>query len=192
MRNGKFFRILGCVLILCGLALVLATGYLNRKARQDAPRIAARIHAIVPTTTTGSVDNYTDMDMPALQIEGRDYVALIRIPAYGVELPVGSSWDTKQIWSHPCRFWGTVYNGSLVVGGVDQPGQLDFLDRIDLGCQILVTDMTGGEFSYLVERIELRKQADAETLLDETADLTLFVRDTYSLEYLIVRCKSGS
>ena len=137
------------------------------------------------------MDSYRDMEMPALDLDGQDFIGLVDIPAFGVTLPIAGSWDAKRVADYPCRFWGTVYDGSLVVGGADQVGQFDGFDRIQDGSAITVTDMTGEVFSYVVAKVERSKSAQADVLMDPDADLTLFARDAYSLEYLLVRCVMG-
>ena len=91
--------------------------------------------------------------------------------------------------SHPCRFWGSVYDSSLVIGGADQQGQFDFCDQIDIGNAVIITDMTGAAFSYTVACVERAARADADWLLSEDYDLTIFAKDAFSLEYLAVRCR---
>ena len=93
-----------------------------------------------------------------------------------------------MLCTYPCRFHGSVYDGTLVIGGYDQVGQFDFFDRINPGAHIYVTDMTGTEFEYHVVRIDRAKEINAEKLMNQNAGLTLFVRNRYSMEYLIVRC----
>jgi len=39
-----------------------------------------------------------------------------------------------------------------------------------------------------VALVERSDSAQAEILLDDTADLTLFVRDAQGLEYILLRC----
>ena len=67
---------------------------------------------------------------------------------------------------------------------------MDVLSVLELGDEILVTDLTGAVYTYCVERIDRSKSAEAEKLYDPEHDLTLFVRDTYGLDYIIVRCKN--
>jgi len=126
--------------------------------------------------------------MPALELHGADFIALLEIPAYGLKLPVCSMWDKEAVMSYPCRFYGSTYDGTLIVGGYDQAGQFDFFDRIQDGAAVTVTDMTGSTFSYAVALVERSDSAQAEILLDDTADLTLFVRDAQGLEYILLRC----
>lgn len=191
MRFRKLLRSLGFLLILSGLGLFLFSQIQTGKAQSDCERIVAQIQSVLPEAQAGVMDSYSSMAMPVLQIGGQDYVCLIRIPAFGMELPVGSSWNSGRVSQFPCRFSGTVYDGSLIIGGADQPGQFDCFDQLDPGCEITVTDMTGAEFTYTVFRIDRSRSADAEVLNRYDADLTLFVRDSYSLEYLIVRCEAA-
>ena len=48
--------------------------------------------------------------------------------------------------------------------------------------------MAGARFSYEVVRIDRRSQAGIYELSENTPDLVLFVRDSASGGYIIVRC----
>jgi len=187
-RSGKVFFAVGFLLILCSFSLLAFSHFRTQRAQKNVAEIVQTLESILPARTEGVMDSFQDMDMPALELDGEDFVAVVDIPAFGVTLPVCARWDEGKVTSYPCRFWGTVYDGSLIVGGYDQPGQFDFFDRIPDGAVVTVTDMTGGEFTYAVERVERSRSAQAEVLMDDTADLTLFVRDAYLLEYIILRC----
>ena len=88
------------------------------------------------------------------------------------------------------RFAGSAYDGTLVIGGPDHPKQFGFCDQIDPGAAITLTDMTGGQLSYTVVRVDRREQADAGWLQDPEYDLTLFCRDTLSMTCIAVRCQA--
>ena len=187
-RRANLFLVIGCLLVAGSLALLAYSSIHSAQAQKHNAEVVAQITTILPDRIDGVMDNYSNMEMPAMQIAGEDYIGLLEIPAFGLTLPIGSSWDAGKVTSYPCRFWGTVYDGSLVVGGADQAGQLDCLDQIWDGSVVTVTDMTGSVFRYMVSRVERSKSAQAEVLLDDAADLSLFVRDAYNLEYIIVRC----
>ena len=187
-RRANLFFVIGGLLVAGSLALLAYSSVHSAQAQKHNAEVVAQITTILPDRIDGVMDNYSNMEMPAMQIAGEDYIGLLEIPAFGLTLPIGSSWDAGKVTSYPCRFWGTVYDGSLVVGGADQAGQLDCLDQIWDGSVVTVTDMTGSVFRYVVSRVERSKSAQAEVLLDDTADLSLFVRDAYNLEYIIVRC----
>lgn len=188
MKKSRIIQLVGCALILCSVAAVAVGAVQSRMAEKNARQIAEQIQAILPPVTPGITDQYSVMEMPVLELEGEDYIALVQVPAFGVSLPVRSGWSGVKIRKFPCRFHGTVYDGSLIIGGSDQQGQLDFLTRIQLGDAVLVTDMTGAQFTYKVSHIGRSSSASAEILMDETVDLTLFARVGYSMEYILVRC----
>lgn len=188
MRNGKAVFIAGCLLIVLSLLLLLLLQVQMKQAERINAGIVDTMESVLVCRTEGTQDPTQTMEMPALELHDEDFIALLEIPSYGLQLPVCSTWDKGKVLSYPCRFCGSVYNGTLVIGGYDHPGQFDFCDSIPNDTVVKVTDMTGCTFSYVVDDIERSASAPAEVLIDDTADLTLFVRDAQLLEYIILRC----
>lgn len=187
----KAFHVLqaaGILLICASLGLLLYTHLHADSARTAAKELAGKIEASLPERSAGLPDSYTSSQMPILQIDGQDFVGLIQAPDYGCKLPVYDRWDTGKLQDYPCRFTGSVYDSSLIIGGSGQTGQFDFFSRLDIGERITVTDMLGAEFCYRVARVDRADHAEAERLINEEFDLTLFARSPYALEYMIVRC----
>lgn len=188
MKKGNILLLAGLILLVCSLVLVAFWQFRSIPANRRNQLAVQQIQALLPPQTPGITDQFSSMEMPALQIDGKNYIGLLDIPAFGVTLPVRSSWSSLQSGVCPCRFSGSVYDGSLILGGTDQEGQFDFLEQIQIGDTVAVTDMTGARFSYTVSRIQRAGDADKDVLLDQTSQLTLFARDSFSLEYIIVRC----
>lgn len=191
-KRSKIFFALGLLLILGSLVILAVSWFQAQRAQDNAAKVLSQIQAVLPEKSVGTKDIYSSMEMPVLQIDNQDFIGIIDIPAFGITLPVYSTWDARKVTSFPCRFSGTVYDGSLIVGGTDQQGQFDCFDRLQHGNTVTVTDMNGAEFSYTVSRIDRAKSAEADVLIDEMFDLTLFVRDAFSLEYIIVRCSGNA
>lgn len=187
-KSGKIILTLGCLLMAGGLVLLLVAGLQNRRADRQNAAVLAALETVLPDRREGLWEPDRTTEMPALELLGRDYIALLEIPAYGLRLPVRSAWDSREAEARPCRFFGTAYNGSLVIGGYDRAGQFDFFDRIMEGTEIRVTDMTGAVFAYRVSRVDRSDSADAGVLAGR-ADLTLFVRDAQLLQYILLRCE---
>lgn len=185
-RRSKLLMAVGLVLVLGGVGLFLFARLSATTAKAQATQMVAELNRLLPDRWAGNAD--VTGQMPALSFDGQDVVALVEIPDYGVALPVGNQWSARGVTAYPRRFSGSVYDRNLVVGGADRLGQLDCLDVIEDGATVTVTDMTGGVFSYTVTRVERSKTAEAQVLTAGDYDLTLFVRDTYSLEYILVRC----
>lgn len=187
-RKMPFPILLGIILI--GLSLLFMLGFQMRMmiSNQKCQQIATQMAAILPERSQGVVDASLQMPMPALELDGQDYVALLEVPAYGLTLPVTNQWNTDTLLSLPGRFWGSVYDGPLVIGGADDPRQFGFCATISHGTPIFITDMTGARFSYEVVRIDRADHAQSQWLMKPEYDLTIFCRDAYSLEYIAVRC----
>lgn len=180
---------LGLVLVIASCAVLLGSEAVAARNRSAVQQITSQIKASLPECAQGDPGSYSDTAMPVLQIGGEDFGALLEVPLFGVVLPVGSSWEDGHISQYPCRFWGSAYDNTLIVGGSGRKGQLDFCGKLSLGDKLRITDMTGTQFSYEVVRIDRAKHADMDTLQKNICDLTLFARDSTSLDYIVVRCR---
>lgn len=187
-RNvSKWLVVLGVLLVVLSGGWLLHNHLSAKDELENTTRLLQHIDTLLPERSAGVVTD-TDRPMPELTLEGYGVVAVLELPAYGVRLPVGNRWEEQSWTAHPQRFSGTVYNQTLVIGGSDRAGQLECLSRMEIGDTVTITDMTGGVFTYEVARVDRSDSAEAEKLADPTAHLTLFVRDAYSLEYILVRC----
>ena len=105
---------------------------------------------------------------------------------------MANEWNQQKLFQGPARYWGSVYDNSLVIGGMDDVNQFGFCDKIAHDTVVTVTDMTGVTFNYTVCIVSRTQQADAQWLMDEEYDLTIFCYDMYSMEYIAVRCELNS
>ena len=182
------FVILGSGLILLSLCLGLYFGIRTYLGSQTCLQVVSRIEQLLPDRTVGEAGANGDAAMPVMSIGGEDYVALLEIPSFGMVLPVADLWDSGDLSVSPARFWGSAYDNTLIIGGADSARQFGFCDEIQHGAIVTVTDMTGGEFTYTVARIDRAKHAQIPWLTGGEWDLTLFCHDGYSMEYIAVRC----
>lgn len=190
-KRSKILIFLGLSLVFVSLVLLVVSWIIMGRSENRVENIINRLDEILPERSAGVEGEYSDMNMPVLDLDGEDIVAVVSVPAFQSRLPVGNAWKAGGIASYPRRFSGTVYDGSLVIGGSDGKGQFDFFEKLDLGMSVTVTDMTGAEFSYTVSGIDRSSTATADVLQSEDASLTLFARDSYSMEYIIVRLSNS-
>ena len=52
------------------------------------------------------------------------------------------------------------------------------------------TDMEGNRYTYTVTSLRYEQHADQTALDREASDLTLFVKNIYAFEYLIISCRA--
>lgn len=190
MKKHKFplLMVLGICLILISVSLLLFFQIRLHLGVQYSQRILLQMNEILPERTQGVPGAYPNSAMPILEFDGVDYVATVELPSFGIALPVADRWDSNELYRSPARFFGSAYEDTLIIGGVDDSQQFGFCDKIEQGAIITVTDMTGAQFTYTVSRIARAKHAETQWLMDSDYELTLFCHDVYSMEYIAVRC----
>lgn len=190
MKKHKIplLMVLGICLILISISLLLFYQIRLHLGARHSQRILMQMNELLPERTQGVPGIYPNTAMPVLEIDGADYVAMVDVPAFGITLPVADQWDSDKLYRSPARFFGSAYNGTLIVGGVDNSRQFGFSDKIEHGATVIVTDQTGAQFTYTVYRVDRAKHAETQWLMSADCDLTLFCYDVYSMEYIAIRC----
>lgn len=184
--------ILGIVLMLAGVGTLGVSRLNQRKSIENAADTVTTIRSLIPEIKGAVSGERYDYTMPMLEIGGENFIGIIEIPLYNTCLPICGTWNKSDINKYPCRFTGSAYDGSLVIGGSDNKGQFDFMKLISIGDAVYITDTAGNRFSYTVEDIEITKDISAENLCSEEHELTFYARNTYNLKYTVVRCSENS
>lgn len=184
--------LLGLVLVVAALSIGAFFGIRMALGNRKCQTAVTKLETLLPQRTRGVPGTYTQTDMPVLEIDGTDYVALLQVPDFNVKLPVSDAWDQKNLYATPSRFSGSAYDGTLVIGGGNDLQKFSFCNQIDIGATVIITDMTGAEFTYSVATVDRAKHAESQWLSQDGYDLTLFCQDVMSLEYIAVRCVSNS
>ena len=189
MRN-KTLSILCVILgtLLLGAAVVFFTVRQAEKKRSaaDLPLMVNALEAALPERTAGVIEQRTDSTMPAVEIGGLDFIGLLELPGRGIRLPVAAQWSSSDLGFRPARYAGSVYDGTLIIGGSSEADNFGFADQLDAGEEIAFTDMTGSVFRYTVRKVSHADSAETDTLADPDDALTLFVKKDG--RFLIVRC----
>ena len=144
------------------------------------------LESIIPAPQGAVPEERRDNTMSALSVDGTDFVGILEMPRFGSVLPVCGDWGRTT--KHPCRLNGSVYDRTIQIGATSQRGQYDFYREISVGDTVLFTDMEGNRFTYEITALKYEKHASRDALGSEEADLTLFIKNIYAFEYLMVYC----
>lgn len=180
--------IVGIVLILLSMSLLI---FWQSRIKRNAEALSVYVQTLeelIPEVQSAVIEPRVNNAMPSLNVHGNNFIAILELPANDASLPVGASWSVMD--AYPCLYTGSAYDGSLIVGTSNQKGQFDFVKEISVGNAVYVTDMTGNQFSYKVTDIQYCDHADNQTLSSESDDLTIFVKNIYAFEYIIIRCSA--
>ncbi len=91
--------------------------------------------------------------MARLEIDGRDYIGLLEMPERGIALPVAADWETGLFPFRPARYSGTLYDGSLVIGGSSAEDCFAFIGQLDAGDRVNFTDVQGVRYVFTVSKV---------------------------------------
>ncbi len=186
MPLNRLCLIGGGLLIAAALILVVYAHFsTNRYAAQCAEYVSI-VQKMLPTPQSAVPEGRLDNTMPVMAVDGEDIAALLEFPSHDATLPVADRWGDPN--TCPRRFDGSVYDDSLIIGGTDRRGQMDFVKEIAVGDTLYVTDMTGNRYAYTVTDIEIARHADKETLQKSDTALTVFIKNSTAFEYFILRC----
>lgn len=182
------FIIVGVAVILIALFLMISERQRVKSSAPDKDETLAFLCQILPEPINGIKENRYITAMPVVNYKGSDFAAVIECEKYGTKNPVLAQWNERAISRLPCVFYGNPYEGSLVIGGSDKEGQFDFIFSLDKGDEITITDMSGHLFKYYVAAIKHSSNANTSSVINQEADLTLFVKSSKDGLYTIVSC----
>ena len=113
-------------------------------------------------------------EMPTLEIDGQTYIGYLELPTLGLSLPVMSKWSYPKLRVAPCRYWGSVYDDSLVILAHNYDRHFGRLQELATGDPVQFIDADGVIYQYTVEKQEILEKPDVEKMVDSGYDLTLF------------------
>ena len=182
----KICILAGACLLVAAVAVLLIWQWNIRTAEKRMQRDVDTIRRILPEPQGAVLEERRDNTMSVLSVEGVNFVGILEMPRYGSVLPVRDDWG--RLTKCPSHFSGSIYNGTMQIGATTQKGQYDFYREISVGDLVYFTDMEGYRYTYQVTALRYEKHADQTTLQREDGALTLFIKNVYAFEYLIVFC----
>ncbi len=210
-KNRKGIVFMGLGLLMMGAALSL-TGYNlwdERRAEEESNQVLEQLYladeALAEPRTaggrlediTGSAENVPDyvlnpdMPMPAVTVDGRQYIGVLTVPSLSLSLPVMSEWSYDNLKIAPCRYQGSAYKGDLIVAGHNYRKHFSPLKTLPIGAEIQFTDVDGNQFLYQVADLEVLDKMDVEEMETGDWDLTLFTCTYGGQTRFTVRCEEA-
>ena len=130
-----------------------------------------------------------EMEMPTEEIDGREYIGVLRIPVLSLELPIISEWNYPSLRVAPCRYSGSAYLNNMVIAAHNYRNNFGRLKNLSPDDEIIFTDMDGNMFRYKVVEFETLSPFAIEDMTDGDWDLTLFTCTVGGQSRVTVRCR---
>ena len=175
-----------------GLLFIAAAGGLfafNRIIDKKAGETANIIYeSVIENENKDSFRINPDSERVAV-VDGVEYIGVISIPSYNITLPVQSDWSLDKLRNSPCRYSGSINNGSLIICAHNYQSHFGKLKYVQVGEKIRFTDMMGMTYTYAVSEIELINGNHAEEMKQNDGwDLTLFTCNYSGRQRITLRC----
>jgi sortase A len=180
-----------CILVgaclLVGAIVILAVWRWNiSNSEKRAQYYVNTLQELIPEPQNAVLEERRDNTMSVLSVDGTDFVGIVEIPQDASALPVCADWGKTS--QYPCRLSGSIYDGSMQIGATTQKGQYDFYRELSVGDTVIYTDVEGNRYTFTITSFCHENHADQTALQQKEAPMTLFIKNIYSFEYLIVFC----
>ncbi len=182
----KICVLVGIALLVIGVLVLICWQWNINSSVQKSETYVKTLRNLISETQGSVPEERRDNSMSVLSIDGADFVGVIEMPRYESTLPVSSDWG--HLTKYPCRFSGSIYDRTIQIGATSQKGQYDFYREISVGDTVIFTDVEGNRYTYTVTNLQYESHADQTILNREESALTLFIKNVYAFEYLIVSC----
>ena len=128
------------------------------------------------------------MEMPVLEVDGRNYIGVLSIPSLELELPIMEDWSYPDLRVAPCRYSGSVYSKDIVIAGHNYERHFGGLKGLAEGDEVRFTDAAGNVFVYSVSLLETLAPTAVTEMQSGGWDLTLFTCTYGGANRVTVRC----
>lgn len=195
MRRDRIFTAIGLLLLAAALFLTVYNVEVSKKAGAAADNAAKKLETEIEKNTDDDssgelIPSYLlDSDMLQFQIDGRQYIGILTIPALGLKLPVLSEWSYPGLRSAPCRYYGSAYDNNLVIAGHNYTRHFGRLKNLSPGDAVTFTDVEGHVFSYQVAEIDTLQPKAVQEMVSGEWPLTLFTCTLSGQSRVTVRCE---
>ena len=193
-HKGMLLIRLGLLLIAVAFCFIGYNFYDEYRARESSGDALASLEEYLPDndkTDDSAMPDYMlnpDMEMPTAMIDGIDYIGVLSIPALDLELPIISQWSYPNLRIAPCRYSGSAYSQNLVIAAHNYSTHFGNLKNLQVGDEVIFTDMDGNTFTYKMEVLEILEPTATEEMKSEDWDLTLFTCTIGGQSRVTVRC----
>lgn len=197
-QKSSVGRTIGNVLTGLGLACILAAATLagynffesNRAGEESAHALDVMRVQLPEEVREGVISTEAiNTEMATVQIDGRSYIGRIDVPRLDISLPVLAEWSEAGAEIAPCRYKGSVYNGTLIIAAHNFASHFGNLGQLADGDTVTFVDVNGVAYHYVVLTAEIVDGYDLRGMDAGEWDLTLFTCNFSGVERITVRCK---
>ena len=185
--TGYIYIAIGALLIIAAAVLIKNNFDESSKAGEASEELLSGVIEQMPDTVLSEVPSGP---MPVVDVDGRSFVGTVEIPSLGLLLPIQDEWGKENARVSICRYKGSVYDNDLIVCGHNYVEHFGTLPDLEMGAEVIVTDMNGRSFYFQVSNIETLGAYDTEEMEAGEWDFTMFTCTIGGANRVTVRCEA--
>ncbi len=182
----------GIILMTLGILLIAAAGGLftyNIIIDKRAGETASTLLDNVVNNKDESIYEMNENSERIAIIDSTEYIGVISIPSLDINLPVQADWSLSKLKNSPCRYTGSITDGSLIICAHNYQSHFGKLKYVSKGDIVRFTDMMGMTYTYTVKEIDLINGNNVEEMKQDNGwDLTLFTCNYGGRQRVTLRC----
>lgn len=197
-RVGFALIVLGAACFIAALALFVANQNDSRRAGDEAQqRVVALDDYINRTldpdrlTVLAPADAQEDAEEGVVYIDGYDYIGYLEIPALDLKLPVMSTWDYDRLALSPCRQYGSVEDGNLVIAAHNFDTHFGHIGSLVAGDAVYFVDTNGVKHEYEVNSKAVVQPTEIERVANTDFPLVLYTCTKGGASRVTVYCTAA-
>ena len=129
--------------------------------------------------------------LPLVEVEGDRYVGVITIPTLNMQLPVMAEWSYDNLKKAPCRYFGSVAGGNLVLCGHNYRTHFGPIGRLKPGDEVIFASMDNTPYYYRVSAVEVVDPYATADVVSGEWPLTLFTCTMSGTTRIVIRCDTA-
>jgi len=185
--SGYIYIAIGALLIIIAAVIVKNNFDVNARAGAASDEMLEEVIQQMPEVAIGT---HFKGAMPIAAVDGRSFIGTVQIPSLGLILPIQDQWSKDNAKVAICRYSGSVYDNDLIVCGHNYVEHFGRLPELEIGAEVIVTDMNGVSFYFEVTNIETLGAYDTEKMEAGQWDFTMFTCTVGGSNRVTVRCEA--
>ena len=185
--SGYIYIIIGAALIILAAVIIKNNFDENSEAGAASDELLAGVIDQMPSVVLPGEESGP---MPVVDFGGRSFVGTVEIPSLSLLLPIQNEWSSENAKVAVCRYKGSVYDGDLIVCGHNYSEHFGTLPDLEIGSDVIVTDMNGKSFYYKVSNIETLGAYDVSEMEAGQWDFTMFTCTIGGANRVTIRCEA--
>ena len=185
--SGYIYIAIGALLII--IAAVIVKNNIDENAKAGAAS-DEYLQGVIDQMPEVAIGTHFRGAMPVADVDGRSFVGTVQIPSLGLILPIQDQWSKENAKVAICRYSGSVYDNDLIVCGHNYVEHFGRFNELEIGSEVIVTDMNGVSFYFEVTNIETLGAYDSEKMEAGQWDFTMFTCTVGGSNRVTVRCEA--